>query len=94
MVVANLLDKYIVTICLIIYFLKKVLVLFRKICIVKTMKHTTKIKANFSYETAFNNETKQMYITLKKEEVDMTITLNWWEAMLLLEKLKLEFCEK
>jgi hypothetical protein len=65
-----------------------------KKCMVTPMKHTTNLQANFSYQTFLNEETKQLNITLFKEEDEQEITLSYWEAFLLLEKLKLEFCEK
>jgi len=63
-------------------------------CMVTSMKSTTELKSNFSYQAYLNEETKQMNITIFKEEEEQEITLSYWEAFLLLEKLKLEFCEK
>lgn len=65
-----------------------------KKCMVASMKSTTELKSNFSYQAYLNEETKQLNITIFKEEEEQEITLSYWEAFLLLEKLKLEFCEK
>jgi hypothetical protein len=63
-------------------------------CMVAPMKHTTNIKVNFSYQTHLNEQTKELNIALFKEDEDQEINLTYWEAFVLLEKLKLEFCEK
>jgi hypothetical protein len=74
--------------------MKIILAWIRESCMVKTMKHTTNIKVNFSYQTHLNEETKELNIALFKEDDEQEINLTYWEAFVLLEKLKLEFCEK
>lgn len=63
---------------------------------VTSMNHivtnTTPIKTDFSYKTTYNTKNGELVISIIKDEQE--ITLNWWEANILLEKLKLELCEK
>jgi hypothetical protein len=53
---------------------------------------TTPIKTDFSYQTSYNMKNGELFISIIKDE--QKITLNWWEANILMQKLKLEFCEK
>lgn len=46
---------------------------------VTSMKSTTELKSNFSYQAYLNEETKQMNITIFKEEEEQEITLSYWE---------------
>jgi hypothetical protein len=63
-------------------------------CMVGNMKHTTNIKVNFSYQTAYNTKNGELTITLFRDRGNERINLNWWEAIILLNKLKLELGEK
>lgn len=58
------------------------------------IKKITEIKTDFAYQTAYNTKNGELTITLFRDRGNERITLNWWEANILLEKLKLEFCEK
>lgn len=76
---------------------KKVLVYSEQIYMVETMKNVTttnEIKSNFTYQTDYNTKTGELTITIFKGETEEKITLSYWEAFLLSEKLSLEFGRK
>lgn len=67
---------------------------FSSLYMFSPMNHTDHMKTDFSYKTEYDNKTGKLTFTISRGDTFEEITLSYWEAFLLSEKLNLEFCKK